>query len=451
MNVTQAALGRQAGIETKTGQKTPSPAEMGKFDGQLTSAQETLNWVPTTTTLVAEERKHVEELEKEQRQKSFERSQANTELALAMANHQKLDSTRLQANVAANKAEVSGFMKNHSGQTAVNQFSLKNETNQTATSRFNRSMESLKGDAAERILNERVLAQKGHLFNPALAQAKEGAQPEPQTRSLTEGPQESQAKELKSQEAGNFSLNQDSNQTSANPKKPLNLAQVMAQRPNEEKNIVSPFDAKAKMASHVQSFSKAEAAGLTRQLRTLAKVEGPTAPGSTVTGLAKERQATNQATEAAAPRQTRHVVDMKDVAKNMKMMFNADRSEMTVKLNPVNLGRMEIKLRKDGDKVTAELKLESLEAKEAVERQLPELRESLAQQGIQVQEFALTLKEQGEFGLAMDNGQQQGQGQPGQARQSGTGSRNFEPVVNEVATTRNQARQLGDGNLNIYA
>ena len=142
---------------------------------------------------------------------------------------------------------------------------------------------------------------------------------------------------------------------------------------------------------------------------------------------------------------------MKDVAKNMKMMFNADRSEMTVKLNPVNLGRMEIKLRKDGDKVTAELKLESLEAKEAVERQLPELRESLAQQGIQVQEFALTLKEQGEFGLAMDNGQQQGQGQPGQARQSGTGSRNFEPVVNEVATTRNQARQLGDGNLNIYA
>lgn len=450
MNVTQAGLGRQAGIETKTGQKTPSPVEMGKFDGQLTSAQETLNWVPTTTTLVAEERKHVEELEKEQRQKSFERSQANTELALAMANHQKMDSSRLQANVAANKAETSGFLKNHSGQTAANQFSMKSETNQATTARFNRSMESLKGDAAERILNERTMARKGHLFNPALAQAKEGTQPE-QTRSLTEGPQDNQGKELKSQEAGNFSLNQDSNANANQGKKPLNLAQVMAQRPSEEKNIASPFDAKAKMASHVQSFSKAEAAGLTRQLRTLAKVEGPTAPGSTVTGLVKERQSANQATEAAAPRQTRHVVDMKDVAKNMKMMFNADRTEMTVKLNPVNLGRMEIKLRKEGDKVMAELKLESLEAKEAVERQLPELRESLAQQGIQVQEFALTLKEQGEFGLAMDNGQQQGQGQPGQTRQSGNGSRNFEPVVNEVATTRNQARQVGDGNLNIYA
>jgi flagellar hook-length control protein FliK len=67
------------------------------------------------------------------------------------------------------------------------------------------------------------------------------------------------------------------------------------------------------------------------------------------------------------------------------------KSHVTVDLVPAELGRVALNVAMRGGKMSAIIRAESAQTLELVERQLPELRASLAQQGIEAERFELHL------------------------------------------------------------
>ena len=68
-----------------------------------------------------------------------------------------------------------------------------------------------------------------------------------------------------------------------------------------------------------------------------------------------------------------------------------DTREATLNLVPARLGRMAIRLRMKGGRLEAHMRVESAETLQTLERNLPELRASLAKEGIAADEFVLEL------------------------------------------------------------
>ncbi|MDR1110656.1 MAG: flagellar hook-length control protein FliK [Deltaproteobacteria bacterium] len=87
-----------------------------------------------------------------------------------------------------------------------------------------------------------------------------------------------------------------------------------------------------------------------------------------------------------------------------KLIYSARRGVHRLKMNldPESLGRLDVELKVKGDKLTAHIRAESLEAYEALEREMSALKESLGQAGL---ELAMTLSYDGQ-GL---DGQARGQ------------------------------------------
>lgn len=70
--------------------------------------------------------------------------------------------------------------------------------------------------------------------------------------------------------------------------------------------------------------------------------------------------------------------------------------ELSIRLSPAALGRVDMNLAMRQGRLTASIRTESAEAYEALERQLPELQAALESQGIEVMGFALELAGEGE-------------------------------------------------------
>jgi flagellar hook-length control protein FliK len=62
-----------------------------------------------------------------------------------------------------------------------------------------------------------------------------------------------------------------------------------------------------------------------------------------------------------------------------------------VQLHPIELGRISIRISTEGGRVRADVRAEKVETLDALQRHLPELRASFAQQGLDAQEFQLSL------------------------------------------------------------
>lgn len=146
--------------------------------------------------------------------------------------------------------------------------------------------------------------------------------------------------------------------------------------------------------------------------------------------------------KAAAP------VNIKDIAGTVKIMISSKTNEMVLKLAPEHLGKLEIRLKKEGDKLTGRFKVESLEAKNAIHSQIHLLKEGLAEQGVQIETFTIIVNGEDDPGgsFAFNQGNKHEAGQSGDSGTSRNESRS------EIQSSENTAAsfQKDPSGLNIY-
>ena len=170
--------------------------------------------------------------------------------------------------------------------------------------------------------------------------------------------------------------------------------------------------------------------------------------GMAETSAEGRRADSGQKTQAGSPRQPT-TVNIKDVAGNVKIMISSKTNEMVMKLAPEHLGKLEIRLKKDGEKMIGRFKVENTLAKDAIELQLPQLKESLAEQGIHIEEFSVFVD--GDDASNQSFAFQEGlNGEAGQEEQSGRSESDTASSLS-VKESSDAASRSGASGLNIYA
>ncbi len=97
--------------------------------------------------------------------------------------------------------------------------------------------------------------------------------------------------------------------------------------------------------------------------------------------------------------------------------FNGESSRMVLRMQPAELGSLKLELMVEGDRVRANLQAQSLQVQEVLERNLPQLRNALAEQGLKIDEFRVDVdQEQNHQEQFEQMAQQQQQRQESQTR-----------------------------------
>ncbi len=96
---------------------------------------------------------------------------------------------------------------------------------------------------------------------------------------------------------------------------------------------------------------------------------------------------------------------------------NGESGRMVLRLQPAELGSLKIELQVEGDRIRANLHAQSIQVQEVLERNLPQLRNALAEQGLKIDQFQVNVSsdqgQQGQFDqLAQQQQQRQNQQQP---------------------------------------
>ena len=92
---------------------------------------------------------------------------------------------------------------------------------------------------------------------------------------------------------------------------------------------------------------------------------------------------TTEAFAALPPETAQSVVDQ--VVKHLAMQVNGENSEVRIKLQPESLGEVTVHVKMESGKMQAQIDVSQAGVKSALEMQLPQLRQSLSERGIDVQ------------------------------------------------------------------
>jgi len=154
-------------------------------------------------------------------------------------------------------------------------------------------------------------------------------------------------------------------------------------------------------------------------------------------------------TDRATQAQRYEAANVKELVGNIRLMFNTNQNEMIMRLNPEHLGKLEIKLKKDGDTMTASMKVENQEAKSLIESQIMQLKENLQEQGVFVSEINILLNKdvasQATTKVAAEDSRQN--------KSEGTGTRYASTDQGSNSTSQSGIRPITASNaaVNFYA
>ncbi|MDQ0876439.1 flagellar hook-length control protein FliK [Paenibacillus sp. V4I3] len=112
------------------------------------------------------------------------------------------------------------------------------------------------------------------------------------------------------------------------------------------------------------------------------------------------------------------------VLKNMKITMAGGFSEAKLSLFPKNLGHIDVRISMQDGQLVAQFAADSLAGKQMLESQLPQLRQALQTQGLQVEKLEVTQNQNMQSSMFQDQRQQQTFGQS--QRQSKNGSSNYD-------------------------
>ncbi|MCW8892768.1 MAG: flagellar hook-length control protein FliK, partial [Deltaproteobacteria bacterium] len=89
--------------------------------------------------------------------------------------------------------------------------------------------------------------------------------------------------------------------------------------------------------------------------------------------------------------------------------FNGESGRMVLRLQPAELGSLKLELMVEGDRVRANVHAQSLQVQEVIERNLPQLRNALAEQGLKIDQFQVNIDQRQQAGQFENLAQQQQQ------------------------------------------
>ncbi|MGF1911087.1 flagellar hook-length control protein FliK [Vibrio kasasachensis] len=116
------------------------------------------------------------------------------------------------------------------------------------------------------------------------------------------------------------------------------------------------------------------------------------------------------------------------VSERIQMMMSKNLKNIDIRLDPPELGRMQIRMNMNGDNATVHFTVANQQARDIVEQAMPRLREMLAQQGLQLGDTSVQQQasgqQQGQYATSNEDGTGQGN-----SIQSTNGEENLEPDV----------------------
>jgi flagellar hook-length control protein FliK len=177
---------------------------------------------------------------------------------------------------------------------------------------------------------------------------------------------------------------------------PLDSAQQIEIRPKDVKS--GAVGVKAALHSPAEDAAAHSAASAETST-------GPVRPVAGSPPLAQQapRQAQPVAEPARAEPQPAHTLDqdhlMSNILRQAKMIRRPDGgSEMSLRLQPEDMGSVLVKLTMQNDQLSARLQVDSALVREAVDNLMTRVRESLADEGIDLDSFSVGVRQEGQPG-----------------------------------------------------
>ncbi|MFH2132420.1 MAG: flagellar hook-length control protein FliK, partial [bacterium] len=179
----------------------------------------------------------------------------------------------------------------------------------------------------------------------------------------------------------------------------------------------------------------------------------PTARIASLSNIAGENSLANRGAQGGLKAETTAgkastPVNIKDVVGRVKIMISSKTNEMVMKLSPEHLGKLEIQLKKEGDKMIGRFTVDNLQAKKALEAELPQLKHALTEQGIHIEEFTVTLNSDDGSNSSFAFNHREG-GDTGHSRDTGAMD-NETRSGSPVAGNKGSSIQRNASGLNIY-
>ncbi|EGQ9884630.1 TPA: flagellar hook-length control protein FliK [Vibrio parahaemolyticus] len=201
----------------------------------------------------------------------------------------------------------------------------------------------------------------------------------------------------------------------------FNLAvQMAANGEVSHKAINAALSAGALKATASQQDKPESQYGLAGQLQAAAGQQGVTAQQQTRAEAAQQAQLPLQLTKELANEQ---------VAEKVQMMMSKNLKNLDIRLDPPELGRMQIRMTMNNDLANVHFTVTNPQARDIIEQTLPRLREMLAQQGMQLADSSVQQQSSGQQQSGYAAAEQHGQGTSGRGF-SGQSDENFDADVN---------------------
>ncbi len=364
MNVIQANTSPQTSVQQESGSQDADMNIKREFEGHLSTAKQHVEWF-TDEKIGSEKKRIIKEQIERKRNKNEKEDEVIEEFASSsLKNEDKMDislqeTSHSRLQVSENKVQNAQIKKNTNhdiGQKKVDQKNV--HFVQPAAEMENAS-------------------ETGDDFSKVLTNHKEAHQQTPSTLS---------------------SLNLSGETVSADQQKKLDLTNRGSNIQNSIENKLDSTriqglkdksdQSSIQNRSAFQKQNKAEfsQAGKTTEKAQVHKGVGFSNEIQQASG--KENQDNNLKAENKDLSKAEKA-NIKEITGNLRIMLSAKKDVMTVNLAPEHLGKLEIKLKKMGDKMSGVFKVENKEAEEMLKSQFSQLRESLEEQGIKIDEFTV--------------------------------------------------------------
>ncbi|MGP9147575.1 flagellar hook-length control protein FliK [Vibrio parahaemolyticus] len=196
--------------------------------------------------------------------------------------------------------------------------------------------------------------------------------------------------------------------------------QMAANGEVSHKAINAALSAGALKATASQQDKPESQYGLAGQLQAAAGQQGVAAQQQTRAEAAQQAQLPLQLTKELANEQ---------VAEKVQMMMSKNLKNLDIRLDPPELGRMQIRMTMNNDLANVHFTVTNPQARDIIEQTLPRLREMLAQQGMQLADSSVQQQSSGQQQSGYAAAEQNGQGASGRGF-SGQSDENFDADVN---------------------
>ncbi|MDG3088772.1 flagellar hook-length control protein FliK [Vibrio hannami] len=184
---------------------------------------------------------------------------------------------------------------------------------------------------------------------------------------------------------------------------PLDVAQLSAQ----QAQVVSSPN---KTVSNAAMMASVTAAGTASVMATKGKDKDKEL-SQQLSGLAgqqglQQAQIRSEVQQAAAqsPLQLAREASGEQLAERVQMMMSKNLKNVDIRLDPPELGRMQIRMSMNGDMASVQFTVANSQARDMVEHAMPRLREMLSQQGIQLADSSVHQQSSGRQGQEYTTG-----------------------------------------------